>query len=203
MTENSTNGMVVMLGTGGTIAGTAARPDDRHAYTAAQLGVDELIQSVAPLREALGAHRLVTEQVAQLDSKDMDWATWQALAGRCDHWLGDPAVQALVITHGTDTIEETACFLQLVLQPRKPVVLVCAMRPATALAPDGPQNLLDAVTVALEPAASGVMVVCAGVVHDALRVQKVHPYRLDAFDSGVDGPLGFIEQGQVLSLIHI
>ena len=71
------------------------------------------------------------------------------------------------------------------------------MRPATAVAADGPQNLLDAVTVALDTAASGVMVVCAGVVHDALRVQKVHPYRLDAFDSGVDGPLGFVEHGQV------
>ncbi|MCX7225545.1 MAG: asparaginase, partial [Burkholderiales bacterium] len=110
-------------------------------------------------------------------------------------------VRGIVITHGTDTLEETAYFLLSVLPiaalARKPVVLTCAMRPATALAPDGPQNLLDAVAVANASGACGVLVVCAGVLHCALDVQKVHPYRLDAFGSGDSGPLGYLEEGVI------
>lgn len=188
---------LVVLGTGGTIAGRADAQADHVGYIAAQIGVGQLVESVPLLVDLLGGYRLVTEQVAQIDSKDMSWPVWQLLAQRCAIWLTDPAVQALVITHGTDTLEETAWFLQSVLQPEKPVVLTCAMRPATALVPDGPQNLLDALTVALDARAGGVLAVCAGVVHDALRVQKIHSYRLDAFDSGPDGPCGHVEQGWV------
>jgi L-asparaginase len=137
----------------------------------------------------------VAEQVAQLDSKDMDHATWRALALRVAHWLADTQVQGIVVTHGTDTLEEPAWFLQQVLQPSKPVVLACAMRPATALVADGPQNLLDAVSVARHPGASGVVAVCAGAIHGAREVRKSHTYRLDAFDSGDAGPIGYVEQG--------
>ncbi len=86
------------------------------------------------------------------------------------------------------------------LAPAKPVVITCAMRPATALAPDGPQNLVDAFTVARLPGARGVMAVCAGVVHGAAEVRKVHTYRLDAFGSGDAGPLGYVEAGRVRQL---
>ncbi len=191
------NSKIVILGTGGTIAGTAAQAGDNIGYRAAQVGVDELIRSVASLSSVLGEGDLVTEQVAQVDSKDMSFAVWQSLALRCAHWLADTTVKAIVITHGTDTLEETAWFLQSLLRPAKPVVLTCAMRPATALAPDGPQNILDAVTVALDPLAKGVVAVCAGVVHSARDVQKDHPYRLDAFSSGDAGPLGFVEENAV------
>jgi L-asparaginase len=191
------NSKIVILGTGGTIAGTAAQAGDNIGYRAAQVGVDQLIRSVASLSLVLGEGNLVTEQVAQVDSKDMGFAVWRELALRCAHWLADTTVKGIVITHGTDTLEETAWFLQSVLQPRKPVVLTCAMRPATALAPDGPQNILDAVTVALDPLATGVVAVCAGVVHSARDVQKDHPYRLDAFSSGDAGPLGFVEENAV------
>jgi len=196
------NSKIVILGTGGTIAGTAAQAGDNIGYRAAQLGVDQLIRSVGTLSSALGAGDLVTEQVAQVDSKDMSFPVWRELALRCDHWLADPAVRGIVITHGTDTLEETAWFLQSVLQPRKPVVLTCAMRPATALVPDGPQNMLDAVTVALDPGAAGVVAVCAGVVHSARDVRKDHPYRLDAFSSGDAGPLGYVEENAVRWLIN-
>jgi L-asparaginase len=188
---------VVVLGTGGTIAGTAASANDHTGYTAGQLSVHHLLNAVPGLDEALQGHELIGEQLAQLDSKDMDHATWQALAQRCAHWLAQADVAAVVITHGTDTLEETAWFLQLVLDSNKPVVLTCAMRPSTALAPDGPQNLLDAVVVACDPLARGVLAVCAGRIHGAKAVQKVHPYRLDAFSSGEDGPRGFVEQGRV------
>jgi len=189
---------VVVLGTGGTIAGTAAQAGDNIGYTAAQVGVGALLDAIPALR-ALG-RPVVTEQVAQLDSKDMDFAVWQALALRVQHWLAQPDVCGVVITHGTDTLEETAFFLQAALDPAKPVVLTCAMRPASSLAPDGPQNVLDAVALASTPGARGVMAVCAGVVHGAFDVQKVHTYRLDAFGSGDAGPLGYMEEGQLRQL---
>jgi L-asparaginase len=182
---------VVVLGTGGTIAGRAASAGDNIGYTAAQVGVAELLGGVVP-PEGLA---LEAEQVAQLDSKDMAFGIWQVLARRCAHWLAEPDVAGLVITHGTDTIEETAFFLHSVLGPSKPVVLTCAMRPSTALSPDGPQNLRDALAVAASRDMHGVSVVCAGTVHGALDVQKVHTYRLDAFSSGDAGPLGYVEEG--------
>ena len=187
----------VILGTGGTIAGTAASASDHTGYTAAQLGVAQLMAALPGVDQVMGGDTLQVEQVAQLDSKDMDHATWQALAQRCQHWLAQPEVGGIVITHGTDTLEETAWFLQKVLHSHKPMVLTCAMRPATALAPDGPQNLLDALAVVRDPAAQGVLAVCAGRIHSARDVQKVHPYRLDAFSSGEASPLGWVEQGQV------
>jgi L-asparaginase len=184
---------LVILGTGGTIAGTAASPDDAVGYTAAQRTVDDLVAAVP----SLSGQPLEAEQVAQLDSKDMDHATWQRLAQRVAHHLARPEVSGLVITHGTDTLEETAWFLHRVLAPAKPVVLTAAMRPATALSADGPANLRDAAVVAREPGASGVLVVLAGTVHGAHDVRKVHTYRLDAFDSGDAGPIAHVEEGKV------
>ena len=185
---------IVILGTGGTIAGTASSASDNIGYTAAQVGVDQLVAAVPALAELGPLH---TEQVAQIDSKDMSFTVWAQLATRVSHFLAQPDVQGVVITHGTDTLEETAYFLQAVCQPAKPVVLTCAMRPATAIAPDGPQNVLDAVAVARTPGAGGVIAVCAGALHSALDVQKVHTYRIDAFSSGDAGPLGYVEEGSV------
>lgn len=189
-----TSSRIVVLGTGGTIAGEAARPDDNVGYRAAQRGVQDLLAGL-PRSPGLA---LLAEQVAQLDSKDMDDATWQRLLARVRHWLADASVRGIVITHGTDTLEETALFLNATLGPcHKPVVLTCSMRPATALASDGPQNLADALAVAADPQAAGVLVVCAGAVHDALAVQKVHSYRPDAFSSGDAGLCGRLYEGQV------
>ncbi|MNX47408.1 putative L-asparaginase [compost metagenome] len=184
---------VVVLGTGGTIAGKAASSGDNIGYTAGQVGVADLLGGI----EAPAGVALVAEQVAQLDSKDMDADTWRQLAARCAHWLAQPDVAGIVVTHGTDTLEETAFFLHAVLAPAKPVVLTCAMRPATALSPDGPQNVRDALAVAATPDAHGVTVVCAGTIHSGLDVQKVHTYRLDAFASGDAGPVGYVEEGEV------
>ena len=178
---------------GGTIAGTASTVHDNIGYTAAQLGITELLGSIAALQQL----PLVAEQVAQIDSKDMGLDNWGRLALRCRHWLAQADVAGIVITHGTDTLEETAFFLQAVLAPAKPVVLTCAMRPATAVAPDGPQNVLDAVAVASAAGARGVVVVCAGTIHCAADVAKQHTYRLDAFSSGDAGPVGSVEEGQM------
>lgn len=192
---------IVFLGTGGTIAGTAASALDNVGYAAAQLDVDQLLMRIPGLSDTLGECTAVFEQVMQIDSKDMGWPQWLALVRRVCHYLAMPDVAAIVVTHGTDTLEETAFFLSQVL-PRdglacKAVVLTCAMRPASSLAADGPQNLLDAVVVARSRAAHGVLVVCAGSVHAAHVVQKVHPYRLHAFDSGEAAALGYVEEGAV------
>lgn len=188
------NKKIVILGTGGTIAGTATEVGDNLGYTAAQLGIEQLVGALPPGDTLLA---LVTEQVTQVDSKDMDFGVWGRLAVRVNHWLGQADVQGVVITHGTDTLEETAWFLQALLSPDKPVVMTCAMRPATALAPDGPQNMVDAIAVASDAGAGGVVVVCAGVIHCAQDVQKAHTYRLDAFSSGDAGPLGYVEEGRL------
>jgi len=182
---------VVVLGTGGTIAGTATDARDNVGYTAGQVAVTQLMQAIPALADV----PLEAEQVAQLDSKDMSHAVWRELALRCAHHLARGQVAGIVVTHGTDTLEETAWFLQRVLAPRKPIVLTGAMRPSTALQTDGPQNLVDAVALARTAGAQGVVAVFAGQVHGAREVRKVHPYRIDAFSSGDSGPIGLIEEG--------
>jgi L-asparaginase len=191
---------LVVLGTGGTIAGRASAAGDNVGYTAGEVGVGELlagVQGMAAQVPALLGWTFEAEQVAQVDSKDMGPAVWRRLLARVAHHLARPEVAGIVVTHGTDTLEETAWLLQAVLAPAKPVVLACAMRPATALVPDGPQNLMDALSVAATPGARGVVAVCAGQVHQARHVQKVHTYRLNAFDSGDAGPLGCVEEGRL------
>ena len=184
---------VVVLGTGGTIAGTSAQAGDNIGYSAAQRTVAELVRGVP----ALAGVALEIEQVAQLDSKDMDHAVWRTLAVRCAQHLARDEVAGLVVTHGTDTLEETAWFLQRVLAPAKPVVLSAAMRPATALQSDGPQNLLDAVTVAQLQGARGVVAVLGGQLFGARDVRKLHPYRIDAFGAGDAGIIGVVEEGRL------
>lgn len=193
--QNQTS-TVVVLGTGGTIAGTTADASNNVGYAAAQLAVQRLVQGVPGLATA----PIECEQVAQVDSKDMDHGTWRELALRCAFHLARAEVAGLIVTHGTDTLEETAWFLQRVLAPAKPVVLTAAMRPAGAVQSDGPQNLADAVAVARAPQAHGVVAVLAGQVHGARDVRKMHPYRIDAFRSGDAGPLGFVEEGRLQCL---
>ena len=191
---------VVFLGTGGTIAGQAESSQDNVSYQAAQIEVGQLLEAIPGLRGQLRGALLHSEQVFQLNSKDLDPSHWQQLHGRVVHYLSQADVRGIVITHGTDTAEETAYFLArtvpAALLQAKPVVLTCAMRPATSAHSDGPQNMVDALCVATTQGARGVLLVCSATVHSALRVQKVHPYRLDAFDSGEAGPVGVVEEGR-------
>ena len=190
------NKKVVVLATGGTIAGWASDLNAPHHYQAGQIGVGQLLEG---LKES--PHGIVSEQLAQMDSKDADHDFWRCLAQRCDYWLAQPNVIGLVVTHGTDTLEESAYFLQAVLQPRKPVVLTCAMRAANDPHSDGPGNLQDALALA-GTGNAGVMVVCASDVHAAHEVQKVHSLRLNPFSSGDLGPIGQMKDGQFKRLRH-
>jgi L-asparaginase len=186
---------------GGTIAGRSAVVGDNVSYRAGEVSVSDLVADIPTLSQALGPISLEVEQVAQINSKDLCDAHWLALASRVAHHLTRSDVDSVLITHGTDTLEESAYFLSAALPAEllssKPVVFTCAMRPASALSPDGPQNILDAVAVARAPGACGVIVVCAGTAHSAQHVQKIWPYQLNAFGSGDAGPLGYIEEGRL------
>lgn len=182
---------VVIIATGGTIAGVAARPQDHVGYTAGALGADDLVAAVPPLA-ALAVEAMT---LARLDSCDMDHATWVALGRALRAQLARPEVAGVVVTHGTDTLEETAYFLHRCVAADKPVVLTAAMRPATALSADGPQNLLDAVQLARSAGVRGVLVMFGGQVHAGAELRKVHGYRVDAFASGDGGVLAQWEDG--------
>ena len=188
---------IVILGTGGTIAGQASSQGEGVGYKAAQISIDGLLQAIPDLQAQAGGCALEAVQLAQIDSKDMDWAVWRILLRSVAELLEDASTRAVVITHGTDTLEETAWLLQAALQPAKPVVLTCAMRPVTALQADGPQNLRDALAAAAQAggAGSGAWVMAAGQLHAGLSVQKVHPYRLDALRSYESGPSAYMEEG--------
>ena len=192
----SVAGVVVILGTGGTIAGTAASAAAHIGYTVGVLDVGALIVAVP----ALQGQALEAETLARLDSCDMDHATWAVLAARAAFHLARPEVAGVVVTHGTDTLEETAYFLHRTVAAGKPLVLTAAMRPATALSPDGPQNLFDAVTAARESGARGVLAVLGGVIYAGADLRKVHGYRVDAFSAGDAGPVALLEDGRVRKL---
>ncbi|MDT8992167.1 asparaginase [Curvibacter sp. APW13] len=192
---------IVVLGMGGTIAGRASRASDNVGYVAGEVPVDVLVNECLAGSLDPMAWQVLCEQVVQKDSKDMVFDDWALLAQRVAHHLRRAEVAGVVVTHGTDTLEEGAYFLHLTipqdLQQAKPLVMTCAMRPASALAPDGPQNLRDAVAAVQDGRAAGVVVVCGGEVHAATRVRKTHTYSTRAFASVGGGVLGYVEEGCV------
>jgi L-asparaginase len=178
---------ILVLGTGGTIAGAGSGATGA-AYRPGGLALDTLIAHL----DALGlAAQLVPQDVARIGSQDIGWAEWQALHGACTRALADPAVDAIIITHGTDTAEETGFLLDLTLPTPKPVVLVGAMRPADAVGADGMRNFANAVKVASDPAAAGrgVMLVVGDAVLAARDARKAATSAIDAFRSFPRGPL--------------
>lgn len=190
---------IVVVGTGGTIAGAAGDAAQTTGYAAGALPIQQLLAAV-PMLGRLA--EVEAEQVAALDSKDMDHTTWLALARRVQHHVDRADVDGIVVTHGTDTLEETAYWLNLTIATRKPVVFTAAMRPATALSADGPLNLLDAVTVAVSPSASGkgVLIAFGHRIFGARDIAKTSSYAVDAFSSGERGVLGWVQDGRVDAL---
>ncbi len=177
-----------VLATGGTIAGVAD-PEAAVRYSAAALNADALIAAVPGLDRLA---RIQTEQIASVGSQNMSHTIWLALAARVRALMANDKVDGVVITHGTDTLEETAYFLSLALGREKPVVLVGAMRPADALSADGPGNLARAVALAGDPraAAYGPLVVMNDTIHRARDLQKMAASGIVAFASPNGGPAG-------------
>jgi L-asparaginase len=185
---------VVVLATGGTIAGAAAS-DVQAAYTSGQVGVEQLLAAV-PQAKKLAA--MTGEQVANIGSQDMNDEVWLKLARRVNEIAAKPDVDGIVITHGTDTIEETGYFLNLVVKSRKPVVLTAAMRPSTALSADGPLNFFIAVAVAAnkDAAGRGVLVVVNDWIHGASSLTKASTTAVQTFLSPLRGLVGTVAYGE-------
>ena len=183
---------VTILATGGTIAGSGASSTTTVGYTAATVGVDTLIKAVPELSKVA---QVKGEQVFQIASENMTNEHWLTLAKRVNVLLAQSDVDGIVITHGTDTLEETAYFLDLVVKSKKPVVLVGAMRPGTALSADGPINLYNAVLLAASPdaAGKGVLVAMADQIHSARDVSKTNTSTPDSFKTTELGLLGYIQ----------
>lgn len=178
---------ILVLGTGGTIAGSAGSATS-GGYRAGGLALSAMLDAAAGLGLAA---ELVGEPIAQIGSQDIGWHEWNALHAACLAAYADPAINGIVITHGTDTAEETALLLDLTLPAGKPVVLVGAMRPADAVGSDGLRNLANGVAVASDPqgAGRGVMVVMGDAVFAAVDVRKAATANIDAFKGFPRGPI--------------
>ncbi len=185
---------IVVLATGGTIAGAAAS-DVQAGYTSGQVGVEQLLAAVPQAKKLAN---LRGEQISNIGSQDMNDEVWLKLARRINELTAMKDVDGIVITHGTDTIEETAYFLNLVTRSRKPVVLTAAMRPSTALSADGPLNFYNAVAVAAnkDAAGRGVLVVVNDWIHGASSLTKASTTAVQTFLSPLRGLIGTVAYGE-------
>lgn len=184
---------VAILATGGTIAGSIDSAVATTGYTAGVVGVDMLIKAVPEIQNLA---KIEGQQIANIDSSNMRDEIWLKLAQEINKLFAS-GVDGVVITHGTDTMEETAYFLNLTIKSDKPVVLVGAMRPSTAISADGPKNLYNAVALATDKNAKGVMVAMNDKIQSARGVVKTHTLNVDAFSSPDFGDLGYIVDGKV------
>jgi L-asparaginase len=179
---------IVILATGGTIAGSA---DSKTSvgYTSGAVTVDVLINAVPTLKDIA---RITGEQISSIGSQDMSDSVWLKLANRINEILVADTVDGIVITHGTDTMEETAYFLQLVVKSAKPVVLTGSMRPSTALSADGPLNIYNAVAIAGDPSSAGrgVLVAANDDIHSARDITKSNTTSVQTFLSPQYGLIG-------------
>lgn len=185
---------VYILATGGTIAGQGAT-SVASGYKAGVITVDQLLSAVPGLNEIAN---IKAEQVANIGSQDMNDQVWLKLAKRVNELLKQSDVDAIVITHGTDTQEETAYFLNLTVQSDKPVILVGSMRPSTAISADGPRNIYTAVATAADPDSKGrgVMVVMDDKILGADDLAKSNTLFVETFQNPNYGPLGIVYNGK-------
>jgi L-asparaginase len=187
---------IVILATGGTIAGVSTSITDTANYQAAILPIEAITKDITgPLREI--AH-ISSEQIAQIDSAEMTHQIWLTLAERINVLLSSSEVDGVVVTHGTDTLEETAYFLNLVVKSNKPVVVVGAMRPASALSSDGPMNLYNAIILAASREASGkgVLVTLNNTINSSREVTKTNTSLQDSFKAPELGYIGYLIEGE-------
>jgi len=186
---------VIILATGGTIAGAGAS-SDRAGYTAGKIPIDDLIGSIPTVKKIA---TITGEQIASVGSQDMTTDIWKKLTVRINEIAKNKEADGIVVTHGTDTQEETAYFLDLALTTDIPVVLTGSMRPATAISADGPKNLYDAITIAINPNSKGrgVLVSFNEGIFDARDVMKLSTTKTNAFGSPNTGPVGQAYDGRV------
>ena len=184
---------IVILATGGTIAGVGDSGKE-DGYKPGTLAVDDLLSEIPGLAD-LAEYEAI--QVCNVNSDDITDEIWIQLSNTINEMAADPEVDGFVITHGTDTMEETAYFLNLTVKTDKPVVLTGSMRPSTSISADGPMNLYEAVCVAVsdEAAGKGVLVVFSDRIIGARSVSKTSTYNVMAISAGETGDLGIIRDG--------
>lgn len=186
---------IKILATGGTIAGSAGSATQMTGYKAGAIGIQTLIDAVPQMQEYAN---ITGEQVCKISSNNMTDDIWLLVGKRVNALLADKSVDGIVITHGTDTLEETAFFLNLVVNSDKPVVLVGAMRPATAMSADGPVNLLNAVRLAAskEAVGKGVLIAMNDEINGARDASKTNTTHVSTFKAPELGYLGYINNGK-------
>lgn len=186
---------IAILATGGTIAG-AGTSELKSSYSAGAVTVDKLLAAVPAINEMA---TVKGEQISSIGSQEMTNQVWLKLSKRVNELLANPDVDGVVITHGTDTVEETSYFLDLTVKSKKPVVFVAAMRSSTSMSADGPMNLYNAVKVVTnkETAGKGVVVVMNDEIHSAREVTKVNTTSVNAFASPNSGKIGTVYYGNV------
>ena len=186
---------VEIVATGGTIAGAQASQSE-YGYKAGSFKVEDLINAVPQMKELAS---ITGEQVVNIGSQDMNDAVWLKLAKRINERLASGEIDGIVVTHGTDTMEETSFFIDLVTPDEKPIVFTGSMRPATAVGADGPANLYNAVAIAADPKARGrgVLVELNDSIHLARNVTKTNTTNVETFRSLNRGPVGLVNTGKV------
>ncbi len=185
---------VVILATGGTIAGTAGT-STKAGYSSGSLDIDRLIRTVPELKRIA---RISGEQISNVGSQDMSFEIMTRLARKINSLSADKDVHGIVVTHGTDTMEETAYFLNLTVKSPKTVVMTGAMRPATAISADGPLNIYNAAAVAADPKSRdrGVLVVMNDRIHGAHSLTKSNTTSVETFVSPINGLIGTVIYGR-------
>jgi L-asparaginase len=179
---------LVILATGGTIAGAAAS-ETSAGYASGAVAVDTLIAAVPQMKDLAD---VTGEQIASIGSQDMNDEVWVKLAARINELLASKDVDGVIVTHGTDTLEETSYFLHLTVKSDKPVVMTGSMRPSTAMSADGPLNIYNAVAIAADPASRGrgVLVAVNDDIHSAHDLIKTHTTDVETFTSNEPGLVG-------------
>lgn len=187
---------VSVIATGGGIAGVFEKVQTKSRFSVARLSVDSLLEEIPAINSVA---KISAEQFSNIPSQSMTDELLLKLARRVNTVLSSNMTNGVVITHGTDTMEETAYFLNLVLNTRKPVVVVGAVRPANHHSPDGPSNLYDAISVAADTKseAKGALIVMNGRIFSSRGATKAHTYATDAFQPTDAGFLGYVNQGEV------
>lgn len=186
---------IAIVATGGTIAG-AGQVGKSLEYRAGEISVSAIIDTIPNIRDLAD---LECHQLFSLDSNEMDPQRWVKLARVINELLDRLDIDGCVVTHGTDTLDETSYFLNLTISSDKPVVLTGAMRPATATSADGPFNLYQAVALAASPRAvgQGVMALFSSTIYSGRDIEKINNFRVDAFDHKDFGCLGFMQDEEV------
>lgn len=197
--RNNNRKKIAVITTGGTIAGSG-KPGEAGVYEAGRLSVDEIVKSIPQMKDLAD---LVMLPVASVDSNDITFADYRIIRGLVQELEKDDRIDGIVITHGTDTLEETAFFLNLILDVHKPVVMTGAMRPATATSADGPLNLYQAVALACDPRARdmGVLAVFSNTIYSGRDMIKTNSIKTDAFTHNEFGVMGYMQDANVF-LFH-